>query len=226
MARARLQGEKKPACHEENMQSYQYKPILKVLMLWNNAFVHWFNKLQLRINSEIPNEKETETIHLSLKEVVETSLVYEYTSYNLCPANEAFLCNKDEDADVECLGCSTEDMSSEISQIFTFKDEEESSSLLIINPLQIHEVLSTSGKTSSEATMLNSSAALVQQAAGPVGERDLSGPLVDLDTEKPSVKWCLFEGENLWIVSRLVWFDLPRPPDSSQTAPVKIGPSS
>ncbi|KAL6031426.1 hypothetical protein STEG23_010098 [Scotinomys teguina] len=35
-----------------------------------------------------------------------------------------------------------------------------------------------------------------------------------------------FEDENLWIASRLVWFDQPRPPDSSQTAPVKIGPSS
>ncbi|KAL6087974.1 hypothetical protein STEG23_022834 [Scotinomys teguina] len=34
------------------------------------------------------------------------------------------------------------------------------------------------------------------------------------------------ENENLWIASRLVWFDQPRPPDSSQTAPVKIGPSS
>ncbi|KAL6056121.1 hypothetical protein STEG23_003059, partial [Scotinomys teguina] len=34
------------------------------------------------------------------------------------------------------------------------------------------------------------------------------------------------EDENLWIASRLVWFDQPRPPDSSQTAPVKIGPSS
>ncbi|KAL6033221.1 hypothetical protein STEG23_000030, partial [Scotinomys teguina] len=32
--------------------------------------------------------------------------------------------------------------------------------------------------------------------------------------------------ENLWIASRLTWFDQPRPPDSSQTAPVKIGPSS
>ncbi|KAL6032081.1 hypothetical protein STEG23_025500 [Scotinomys teguina] len=34
------------------------------------------------------------------------------------------------------------------------------------------------------------------------------------------------EDENLWIASRLVWFDQPRPPDSSQTAPVKIEPSS
>ncbi|KAL6084390.1 hypothetical protein STEG23_029614 [Scotinomys teguina] len=34
------------------------------------------------------------------------------------------------------------------------------------------------------------------------------------------------EDENLWIASRLIWFDQPRPPDSSQTAPVKIGPSS
>ncbi|KAL6051909.1 hypothetical protein STEG23_000273 [Scotinomys teguina] len=33
------------------------------------------------------------------------------------------------------------------------------------------------------------------------------------------------EDENLWIASRLIWFDQPRPPDSSQTAPVKIGPS-
>ncbi|KAL6071090.1 hypothetical protein STEG23_029639, partial [Scotinomys teguina] len=32
--------------------------------------------------------------------------------------------------------------------------------------------------------------------------------------------------ENLWIASRLIWFDQPRPPDCSQTAPVKIGPSS
>ncbi|KAL6093692.1 hypothetical protein STEG23_024396 [Scotinomys teguina] len=31
--------------------------------------------------------------------------------------------------------------------------------------------------------------------------------------------------ENLWIASRLIWFDQSRPPDSSQTAPVKIGPS-
>ncbi|KAL6040034.1 hypothetical protein STEG23_015600 [Scotinomys teguina] len=34
------------------------------------------------------------------------------------------------------------------------------------------------------------------------------------------------EDEKLWIASRLIWFDQPRPPDSSQTAPVKIGPSS
>ncbi|KAL6044786.1 hypothetical protein STEG23_019234 [Scotinomys teguina] len=34
------------------------------------------------------------------------------------------------------------------------------------------------------------------------------------------------EDENLWIASRLIWFDQLRPPDSSQTAPVKIGPSS
>ncbi|KAL6086916.1 hypothetical protein STEG23_013421, partial [Scotinomys teguina] len=34
------------------------------------------------------------------------------------------------------------------------------------------------------------------------------------------------EDENLWIASRMVWFDQSRPPDSSQTAPVKIGPSS
>ncbi|KAL6039999.1 hypothetical protein STEG23_015565 [Scotinomys teguina] len=34
------------------------------------------------------------------------------------------------------------------------------------------------------------------------------------------------EDENLWIASRLIWFDQPRPPDSSQTSPVKIGPSS
>ncbi|KAL6088900.1 hypothetical protein STEG23_029188 [Scotinomys teguina] len=34
------------------------------------------------------------------------------------------------------------------------------------------------------------------------------------------------EDENLWIASRLIWFDQSRPPDSSQTAPVKIGPSS
>ncbi|KAL6089107.1 hypothetical protein STEG23_029220 [Scotinomys teguina] len=34
------------------------------------------------------------------------------------------------------------------------------------------------------------------------------------------------EDENLWTASRLIWFDQPRPPDSSQTAPVKIGPSS
>ncbi|KAL6066209.1 hypothetical protein STEG23_016758, partial [Scotinomys teguina] len=34
------------------------------------------------------------------------------------------------------------------------------------------------------------------------------------------------EDENLWIASRRIWFDQPRPPDSSQTAPVKIGPSS
>ncbi|KAL6089067.1 hypothetical protein STEG23_027555, partial [Scotinomys teguina] len=34
------------------------------------------------------------------------------------------------------------------------------------------------------------------------------------------------EDENLWIDSRLIWFDQSRPPDSSQTAPVKIGPSS
>ncbi|KAL6091615.1 hypothetical protein STEG23_018143 [Scotinomys teguina] len=33
------------------------------------------------------------------------------------------------------------------------------------------------------------------------------------------------EDENLWIASRLIWFDQPSPPDSSQTAPVKIGPS-
>ncbi|KAL6094073.1 hypothetical protein STEG23_020979 [Scotinomys teguina] len=33
------------------------------------------------------------------------------------------------------------------------------------------------------------------------------------------------EDENLWIASRLIWFDQPRPPDFSQTAPVKIGPS-
>ncbi|KAL6037138.1 hypothetical protein STEG23_007443 [Scotinomys teguina] len=33
------------------------------------------------------------------------------------------------------------------------------------------------------------------------------------------------DNENLWIAFRLVWFDQPRPPDSSQTAPVKIGPS-
>ncbi|KAL6093101.1 hypothetical protein STEG23_032555 [Scotinomys teguina] len=33
------------------------------------------------------------------------------------------------------------------------------------------------------------------------------------------------EDEDLWIASRLIWFDQPRPPDSSQTAPVKIGPS-
>ncbi|KAL6085828.1 hypothetical protein STEG23_037049, partial [Scotinomys teguina] len=32
--------------------------------------------------------------------------------------------------------------------------------------------------------------------------------------------------EKLWIASRLIWFDQPRPPDSSQTAPVKIGPLS
>ncbi|KAL6088460.1 hypothetical protein STEG23_005739 [Scotinomys teguina] len=34
------------------------------------------------------------------------------------------------------------------------------------------------------------------------------------------------EDENLWIASRMVWFNQPRPPDSSQTAPVKTGPSS
>ncbi|KAL6059759.1 hypothetical protein STEG23_009681 [Scotinomys teguina] len=34
------------------------------------------------------------------------------------------------------------------------------------------------------------------------------------------------EDENLWIASRMVWFDQSRPPDSSQTAPVKIEPSS
>ncbi|KAL6089645.1 hypothetical protein STEG23_032883 [Scotinomys teguina] len=34
------------------------------------------------------------------------------------------------------------------------------------------------------------------------------------------------EDENLWIASRMVWFDQPRPPDSSQTDPVKIEPSS
>ncbi|KAL6034372.1 hypothetical protein STEG23_030540 [Scotinomys teguina] len=34
------------------------------------------------------------------------------------------------------------------------------------------------------------------------------------------------EDENLRIASRMVWFDQPRPPDSSKTAPVKIGPSS
>ncbi|KAL6058479.1 hypothetical protein STEG23_023495 [Scotinomys teguina] len=34
------------------------------------------------------------------------------------------------------------------------------------------------------------------------------------------------EDENLWIASKLIWFDQPRPPDSSQTAPVKTGPSS
>ncbi|KAL6035026.1 hypothetical protein STEG23_011558 [Scotinomys teguina] len=34
------------------------------------------------------------------------------------------------------------------------------------------------------------------------------------------------EDENLWIASRLIWFDQSRPPDSSQTAPVKTGPSS
>ncbi|KAL6056375.1 hypothetical protein STEG23_016533 [Scotinomys teguina] len=33
----------------------------------------------------------------------------------------------------------------------------------------------------------------------------------------------LQNNENLWIASRLVWFDQPRPPDSSQTAPVRIG---
>ncbi|KAL6067067.1 hypothetical protein STEG23_031995, partial [Scotinomys teguina] len=42
--------------------------------------------------------------------------------------------------------------------------------------------------------------------------------LISKDPEK--------EDENLWIASRLIWFDQPRPPDSSQTAPVKIGPSS
>ncbi|KAL6094164.1 hypothetical protein STEG23_014578 [Scotinomys teguina] len=36
----------------------------------------------------------------------------------------------------------------------------------------------------------------------------------------------LKEDENLWIASRLIWFDQPRSPDSSQTAPVKIGPLS
>ncbi|KAL6043415.1 hypothetical protein STEG23_007995, partial [Scotinomys teguina] len=36
----------------------------------------------------------------------------------------------------------------------------------------------------------------------------------------------LAKDEKLWIASRLIWFDKPRPPDSSQTAPVKIGPSS
>ncbi|KAL6089857.1 hypothetical protein STEG23_023328 [Scotinomys teguina] len=36
----------------------------------------------------------------------------------------------------------------------------------------------------------------------------------------------MHEDEKLWIASRLIWFDQPRPPDSSQTAPVKIGPSS
>ncbi|KAL6069428.1 hypothetical protein STEG23_009781 [Scotinomys teguina] len=35
-----------------------------------------------------------------------------------------------------------------------------------------------------------------------------------------------YEDENLWIASRLIWFDQPRPPDSSQTAPVKIEQSS
>ncbi|KAL6051851.1 hypothetical protein STEG23_000215 [Scotinomys teguina] len=34
------------------------------------------------------------------------------------------------------------------------------------------------------------------------------------------------EDKKLWIASRLIWFNQPRPPDSSQTAPVKIGPSS
>ncbi|KAL6036397.1 hypothetical protein STEG23_012628, partial [Scotinomys teguina] len=32
------------------------------------------------------------------------------------------------------------------------------------------------------------------------------------------------QDENLRIASRLIRFDQPRPPDSSQTAPVKIGP--
>ncbi|KAL6092443.1 hypothetical protein STEG23_022789 [Scotinomys teguina] len=36
----------------------------------------------------------------------------------------------------------------------------------------------------------------------------------------------MHEDKNLWIASRLIWFDQPKPPDSSQTAPVKIGPSS
>ncbi|KAL6038840.1 hypothetical protein STEG23_017067, partial [Scotinomys teguina] len=41
------------------------------------------------------------------------------------------------------------------------------------------------------------------------------------------IEFCsLYKDENLWIASRMVWFDQPRPPDSSQTAPVKIGASS
>ncbi|KAL6085116.1 hypothetical protein STEG23_032431 [Scotinomys teguina] len=42
----------------------------------------------------------------------------------------------------------------------------------------------------------------------------------------PETREYLIKDENLWIASRLIWFDQPRPPDSSQTSPVKIGPSS
>ncbi|KAL6081437.1 hypothetical protein STEG23_000908, partial [Scotinomys teguina] len=48
----------------------------------------------------------------------------------------------------------------------------------------------------------------------------------NLNTVKLHIAKQLSKGENLWIASRLIRFNQPRPPDSSQTAPVKIGPSS
>ncbi|KAL6061193.1 hypothetical protein STEG23_011269, partial [Scotinomys teguina] len=52
-------------------------------------------------------------------------------------------------------------------------------------------------------------------------------PHINLNTDSKVISTShLAEDENLWIASGLIWFDQPRPPDSSQTAPVKIGPSS
>ncbi|KAL6091848.1 hypothetical protein STEG23_023920, partial [Scotinomys teguina] len=53
-----------------------------------------------------------------------------------------------------------------------------------------------------------------------------SGPALTTNVYASELPIGLAEDEDLWIASRLIWFDQPRPPDSSQTAPVKIGPSS
>ncbi|KAL6065347.1 hypothetical protein STEG23_005977 [Scotinomys teguina] len=64
--------------------------------------------------------------------------------------------------------------------------------------------------------------------------------------DQVQICWLVAEDKNLWIASRLIWFDQPRAPEkffrcvniqisfkasgskdeASQTAPVKIGPSS
>ncbi|KAL6059740.1 hypothetical protein STEG23_009662 [Scotinomys teguina] len=64
--------------------------------------------------------------------------------------------------------------------------------------------------------------------AGQWEEEEVAQSYEEEERRQPAMKRrCrVTKDENLWIASRLIWFDKPRPPDSSQTAPVKIGPSS
>ncbi|KAL6034808.1 hypothetical protein STEG23_006679, partial [Scotinomys teguina] len=80
---------------------------------------------------------------------------------------------------------------------------------------------SSGGIMDPDMVLLSSLGLDIRSAWPPHQSGPQTSTLTQLVVQTPGI-----EDENLWIASRLIWFDQSRPPDSSQTAPVKIGPSS